>query len=162
MAAPRHVSPPKPVCSPRNLVSATQQADIDRILKDLKSCTRRLHAAFASHQVELQILEKLYYKGNNQHRTALFWRRVSDVRRFGKRLESVRILEHLETLRLTFWGDASQHRLAYRTTVRKMNKNIFFSAKILKAAWTHAPDVKSVRHALERSRDCLLLVDSVS
>ncbi|EKM55403.1 uncharacterized protein PHACADRAFT_208922 [Phanerochaete carnosa HHB-10118-sp] len=144
MAAPRHVPLPEPVCSPKTTLDATRQAGIDKILKDLKSCTRRLQAAFASHQVELQILEKLYYKGNNQHRSALFWRRVSDVRRFGKRLESIKIHEHLGTLRFAFWGDSSRH-----------------NAKALKAAWTHAPDAKSVRHVLARLRDCLLLVDSM-
>ncbi|GJE87206.1 hypothetical protein PsYK624_032890 [Phanerochaete sordida] len=135
---------PSPVCMPRASLDAAQQAGIDRVLKDLKSCTRKLQAAFASYHVELQVLERLYYKGNNQHRHALFWRRVADVRRFGKRLESVQIHENIETLRLAFWGDASQQ-----------------SAKTLKAAWTHVPDVNSVRHVLDRLRDSLPLLDSM-
>jgi hypothetical protein len=110
MTAPRHVHLSTPVVAPRSAVSVSQQVNLDGVLKALRSCTRRLQATFASHQIELQVLEKLYYKGNNQHRTALFWRRIADVRRFGKRVASIRIQEHLETLRVSFWGDPSQHR----------------------------------------------------
>ena len=35
------------------------------------------------------------------------------------------------------------------------------SAKALKGSWTHVPDIASVLHVLERSRSCLVLVDSV-
>jgi len=35
---------------------------------------------------EWQILERLYYKGKNQHRSALFWRHVGEVRRILKRM----------------------------------------------------------------------------
>ena len=120
MAAPRHVNIPSPICSPRNTLTTVQQGNVDAVLKDLKACTRRLQAALASFQIELQILEKLYYKGNNQHRTALFWRRVADVRRFGRRLETLKIQESLDTIRLSFWGQPSERRSVVQLpTVRR-------------------------------------------
>ena len=33
------------------------------------------------------MLERLYYKGKNQHRTALFWQRVAEMRKFGERVD---------------------------------------------------------------------------
>ena len=111
MTAPRRVDFPLPVCSPRNTLDTAKQGNIDSILKDLKACTRKLQAAFASHQVELQVLEKLYYKSSNQHRSALFWRRVKDVRRYGRRLEELKIHEQVDALRLSFWGNAAERKL---------------------------------------------------
>lgn len=96
-----------PSCSPRSSVDAPHQPIIDSILKELKICTRRLHTALASQEIELRILERLYYKGNHQHRTALFMRRVADVRRFGRRLEELRLHAMMDTVRLSFWGEES-------------------------------------------------------
>lgn len=162
MTAPRRVDLLFPACSLRNALTNAQQGNIDSVLKDLKTCARGLQAAFASHQVELQVLEKLYYKGNNQHRTALFWRRVADVRRYGKRLEDLKVHEHLESVRLSFWGEASERRSGRNNqTCHEILADYDTSAKALKGAWTHVPDIASVLHALERFRSCLVFVDSV-
>ncbi|KIP09110.1 hypothetical protein PHLGIDRAFT_126562 [Phlebiopsis gigantea 11061_1 CR5-6] len=144
MTAPRRVDIPLPICSPRNTLNIAKQGSIDSILKDLKACTRKLQVAFASHHVELQVLEKLYYKGSNQHRSALFWRRIADVRRHARRLEEVKIHEQVDALRFSFWGDIAER-----------------NAKILKGPWTHLPDVPSVLRLLERLRSCLVFITSM-
>lgn len=106
MTARRFVAPPSLLCSPRSSLTASFYPEIDAVLKQLKSCARRLQAALSTHRAELQVLERLYYKGKNQHRTALFWQRVAEMRRYGDRLEGMNIYDLVERLRLSFWGDA--------------------------------------------------------
>lgn len=110
MAARRFVDIPAPVASPRQTLAPDLYAIIDSILKDLKICARRLQAAFTSHQAELRVLERLYSKGNNQHRTALFWRRVADVRRCGRRVDETKLPELVDRFRLSFWGETAQQK----------------------------------------------------
>ncbi|OBZ75238.1 hypothetical protein A0H81_04390 [Grifola frondosa] len=129
----RHVSQPSISCSSRSSLDSSNYPSIDAVLKQLKTCSRRLQTALACHRNELQVLERLYYKGKNQHRTALFWQRVAEIRRYGDRVECMAMQEVVESLRLSFWGDAS---------VR--------TSKILKGSWTHYPDAKPMTFVLER------------
>lgn len=142
MAARRHQVPSPLSCSPRSALNSASHQDVDSILKQLRSCTRRLQIALSSHRLELQVLERLYYKGKNQHRTALFWRRVVEIRRYGDRLQEMDAFNLVENIRLLFWGDTTLH-----------------SAKVLKGPWTHTPDVKYVRLVLQRCADCRQLMD---
>ena len=103
----RHIRPPPLVSSPRSSLIPSQCSAVDALLKQLKACSRRLQAALASHRTELQVLERLYYKGKNQHRTALFWQRVAEMRKFGGRLDEMQMDDVVESLRLSFWGEAS-------------------------------------------------------
>lgn len=100
------ISPPN--TSPRNSLAASDHATVDTVLKNLKQCTRHLQSALETQHLELQVLEKLYYKGNNQHRTALFWRRVSDIRRFGRRLEGADLHGLVEGVRISFWSSEAR------------------------------------------------------
>ncbi|KAK7693604.1 hypothetical protein QCA50_003173 [Cerrena zonata] len=125
------------VCAPRSGLKPADQTAIDSILKDLKICTRRLNVAFLSQQTELQVLERLFYKGKNQHRSALFWRRIEETRRYALRLTKQDIRSIVDGLRVSFWGPINDQ-----------------TAKRTKGAWTHSPDPKSVELILER----LLLV----
>ncbi|KAL7283334.1 hypothetical protein ACG7TL_002763 [Trametes sanguinea] len=138
----RHVKPPTLVCTPRASVDATNTPAIDSVLKQLKACSRRLQTALSTHRTELQVLERLYYKGKNQHRTALFWQRVAEMRRLGGRVDEMHIDDVVESLRLAFWGDPST-----RTT------------KLLKGPWTHCPDAKALMFVMERCSACCTLVD---
>ena len=103
----RHVPSPHLRCTPRSALEASNHPAIDTVLKQLKTCSRRLQAALASHRTELQILERLYYKGKNQHRTALFWQRVAEMRKLGERLDEMHMDDVVESMRLSFWGDSS-------------------------------------------------------
>ena len=115
MPPQRRVTLPTPVCAPRNSVNQESHPVVDAVLKDLKICTRRLQAALSSHRTELQVLEKLHYKGNNQHRTALFWRRVADIKRSARRIEELELFDVVEKVRLSFWGDPSLHKFVHHS-----------------------------------------------
>ncbi|KAI0664883.1 hypothetical protein C8Q70DRAFT_17782 [Cubamyces menziesii] len=138
----RHTHPPPLNCLPRATVDTAYTPTIDAVLKQLKSSTRRLQAALASHRTELQVLERLYYKGKNQHRTALFWQRVAEMRKYGERVDEMHIDDVVESLRLAFWGDPSS-----RTT------------KLLKGPWTHCPDARVLLFVMERCSACCMLID---
>lgn len=77
---------------------------IDAALKTLKTSSRQLQTFLAAFRDEMQTLERLYYKGKNQHRAALFWRRVSEVRRYGERFNRAELAELVEGFRRSFWG----------------------------------------------------------
>ncbi|KAI0721697.1 hypothetical protein C8T65DRAFT_565758 [Cerioporus squamosus] len=142
MAPRRHVHPPLASYLSRSSLGPDKSPAIDSVLKQLKACSRRLQAALASHRTELQVLERLYYKGKNQHRTALFWQRVAEMRKLGERVDEMHTDDVVESLRLSFWGEPSG-----RTT------------KILKGPWTHYPDAKPLLFVLERCSACCMLID---
>ena len=58
----------------------------------------------------MRVLERLYYKGVNQHRSALFWRKVKEVRRLGKRVLEVGLGGLLDDSRYSFYcvGDGER------------------------------------------------------
>ncbi|KAI0807095.1 hypothetical protein C8Q74DRAFT_1362639 [Fomes fomentarius] len=142
MVPRRHVLPPSLVCSPRTSLQTEKRPAVDAVLKQLRACSRRLQAVLSSCRTELQVLERLYYKGKNQHRTALFWQRVAEMRKLGERVDEMHIDDVVESLRLSFWGERSA-----RTT------------KMLKGPWTHYPHAEPLLYVLERCNACCMLVD---
>ncbi|KAI0637045.1 hypothetical protein C8Q77DRAFT_1095741 [Trametes polyzona] len=143
MAPPRrHRSPPPLVCTLRASIDTSVTPEIDAVLKQLKACSRRLQAALACHRTELQVLERLYYKGKNQHRTALFWQRVAETRRLGERVDEMHLDDTVESLRLAFWGDPPSR-----------------TPKLLKGPWAHCPDAKTLLFVMERCSACCMLID---
>lgn len=94
-------------CSPRTSIDPSFHASIDSVLKDLKSCSRRLQAVFSGFHDELQVLQRLYYKGKNQHRPALFWKRAAEMKRYGERLDYIGLPGVFELLRCSFFGATS-------------------------------------------------------
>ncbi|KAF8628324.1 hypothetical protein AX15_003870 [Amanita polypyramis BW_CC] len=99
---------------PRALVPHTCYSAIDSILKDLKIYSRRIYYALASHADELQLLQRIYYKSKNQHRGALFWRRLVEVCRYSKRLDDAKIFSVLEELRASFFGREAKQKCVIR------------------------------------------------
>ena len=102
---------------PRSSLSLLSCAGIDGVLKDIKVFTRRLRAAMAKQGEELRILERLYYKGKNQHRAALFWKRVSELRRYARRLDGMALPDIVDHLRHSFFGGGAPQR--YRRISRR-------------------------------------------
>lgn len=96
--------PPVVTCLPRNSVHPHLHKDVDVLLRELKSCMRRLQTATGCYTNEMRVLERLYYKNKNQHRTALFFQRISEIRRYGNRLGELKLSESVELLRATFFG----------------------------------------------------------
>lgn len=89
---------------PRSTLAHADHKKINAILKDLKVCSRHLKSALDSFKDELRTLERLYYKCKNQHRMALFFKRVPEMRRFGRRLTELDIPERVDLLRASFIG----------------------------------------------------------
>ncbi|KAG7092421.1 hypothetical protein E1B28_008777 [Marasmius oreades] len=106
---------------------------VDSILKDLKTCSKRLRTTLSSYETELKILERIYYKSKNQHRSALFWRRLVETRRFGRRIEQIGLGPFLDALRTSFCREDNP--------------------KLLKGSWTHYPDKAFV---LRITEECTL------
>lgn len=95
-----------PPCTPTprsDLLPPTCGA-IDVFLKQAKSHLRDAQAIFSSHQAEMVLLDRLYYKGKNQHHMSLFWQRVCEMRRYGRRLQDMNVTAMMENNRAMFYG----------------------------------------------------------
>lgn len=89
--------------TPRASIDPSRHGSIDAELKSLKLYSRRLQSLLTVHATELQVLQRLYYKNKNQHRGALFWRNVTEIRRFLERVEKLNLLDSINGLRSTFY-----------------------------------------------------------
>lgn len=99
----RSRSPPNPPRSiPRESIPYAALATIDGALKALRLASKRVNATVSSHELELGILVRVHYKNKNQHRGALFWRKVEDVKRFATRLHEMDLPALLDHTRLAF------------------------------------------------------------
>ncbi|KAL4067587.1 hypothetical protein J3A83DRAFT_4252916 [Scleroderma citrinum] len=147
MPAARSRLPPVISCLPRSSIDEYLHKDIDTLLKELKSCVRCIQTAIASYTNEMRVLERLYYKNKNQHRTALFFKRVSEVRRYGNRLMDSKLSERVELLRASFFGF---------TTMQDIDQKTF------KGAWDHVPDRPYLSFIMERLLSSRILVGKMT
>lgn len=88
---------------PRAKIHASRHGSVDNELKALKLHTRRLQSVLTTQATELQILQRLYYKNKNQHRGALFWRNVVEIKRFLERVEHLNLIDMINGLRSMFY-----------------------------------------------------------
>ncbi|KAI6109848.1 hypothetical protein F5141DRAFT_1215314 [Pisolithus sp. B1] len=146
MRAERDRPTPAITCLPRSSVSIHLQKDVDVLLKELKPCMRHLRATLGSYTDELRTLERLYYKNANQHRTALFFKRILETRRYGQRLVALNISEHVDCLYASFFG---------LTTTLGVNQKPF------KGTWTHVPTGTDMSFVLERISVACKLLDKM-
>ncbi|KAJ7273667.1 hypothetical protein B0H12DRAFT_1007421 [Mycena haematopus] len=137
----RSRQPPCLSRSAKKVLDATLHPQVDASLKQLKSCARSLQPVLSTFTDELQILHRIYYKGKNQHRSALFWRCVAEMRRYGDRVEELSLLSLVDSLRYSFFAEESQS-----------------NSKLLKGSWTHYPDPSSVSYTHERIGASIALV----
>lgn len=106
----RHVKPQIITCAPRTSLTSSSHAHLDSALKELKLHSRRLQSAIVAHTDEYLILERVYYKGKNQHRTALFWRRVTEIRKYSNRLDGMAVNNIMDNFRYSFFGGGSHKK----------------------------------------------------
>jgi hypothetical protein len=106
---------------PRALVPHAFHSTIDAILKDLKICSRRIHHALDTHADELKLLQRVYYKNKNQHRVALFWRRLVEMRRYSERLDKAKISSTLEEMRASFFGPEAKQKCDIYSCIATIN-----------------------------------------
>jgi hypothetical protein len=83
---------------------------VDVLLKEIKLSSRELRKILATFRLELELLDRLFYKNKNQHRGALFWRKVTEMRRFGHRLDRCKPGGLVEDTRRWFWGPLDKQR----------------------------------------------------
>ncbi|KIJ69422.1 hypothetical protein HYDPIDRAFT_24260 [Hydnomerulius pinastri MD-312] len=141
MPAERRRAPPTISLLPRSSFESDRHRDVDALLKDLKACSRRLRVAMSSFTDELRVLERLYYKSKNQHRMALFFKRVPEIRRYGQRLVELDLPERVDLLRASFVG-----------------LNSTKDQKALRSTWNHVPESPYVSFMMERLTSCSTLV----
>ncbi|KAJ7063261.1 hypothetical protein C8F01DRAFT_1022721 [Mycena amicta] len=137
----RRVPTPKPTLTRKTALDPAVLPLVDAALKQAKASSRALQLLLASFDDELLVLHRLFYRSNNQHRTALFWRRVSEIRRYAERLEALSLLTLLDSLRFSFFDPDQQQ-----------------SSKLLKGSWTHYPDKTFVSFVIQRLQGSRTLV----
>ncbi|KDR81569.1 hypothetical protein GALMADRAFT_239595 [Galerina marginata CBS 339.88] len=128
---------------PRASIQPARYGGIDTELKNLKLLARRLQPILTIHSTELQIFQRLCYKNKNQHRGALFWRNVIEVRRFLERIESLNLCDSINAFRSKFY-DTTQ------------------SVNSIKGPWTHCPDTNYLADYSEKCRKALRLVEKTA
>ncbi|KAG5727678.1 hypothetical protein E4T56_gene12248 [Termitomyces sp. T112] len=138
----RNTQVPCPSSSERRLLGVSRHASIDSQLKALKSFSRRLTLALDAFRDDHKVLERLYYKGKNQHRLSLFWRRVSEIRRFCQRLNELHIDQVVDILWKSFFSDGV----------------LPFDRRATKGSWTHFPDRPFVTLVSQKLNMCSALV----
>ena len=89
----------------RSSLPQSHHSRVDATLKDLKLLSKRLHSALSSYESELKVLERIYYKSKNQHRSALFWRRITETRRYGRRIQQINLRLFVDGLRMSFFRE---------------------------------------------------------
>jgi len=102
--------PPSVNFTPRSSLDPKIYSTVDGVLKELKVASRELQKISASFRLELELLDRLFYKNKNQHRGALFWRKVTEMRRFCHKLESRKSDGLVEDARRWFWGPLDQQK----------------------------------------------------
>ncbi|KAL1744539.1 hypothetical protein HDZ31DRAFT_82595 [Schizophyllum fasciatum] len=138
----RNGKPPRPAPSIRTQVDKNLHTAVDAALRDLKKFSRRLHSTFDAFSEELQVLDRVFYKGKNQHRSALFFRRVADIRKFSQRISQYNAPQIIDAFRCSFFGPDAQT-----------------NSKALKGAWSHVPDDKTMAYTLNRLAGGVALCD---
>ena len=102
--------PPLVKLTPRSSLDSRIYSTVDGVLKELKYASRELQKIFASFRLELELLDRLFYKNKNQHRSALFWRKVTEMRRFCHKLDHNKPDWVVEEARRRFWGPLDQQK----------------------------------------------------
>jgi hypothetical protein len=109
----RTVAPPKAEYTPKAQLAEGLHSRVEAQLKRLKLVSRELRHHIAAFESEARILERVYYKGKNQHRSAVFWQRLVEIRKYATRLTDVHVDEIVERLRASFFGEAAQVKYAF-------------------------------------------------
>jgi hypothetical protein len=95
---------------PRASLHASKHGAVDSFLKSLKLHSRQLQSNLELFQIEYRVLERIYYKGKNQHRTALFWKRAMEARRYCQRLEVLEVVQLFGDFRRSFYEENKSNK----------------------------------------------------
>ncbi|KAG8713732.1 hypothetical protein FRC08_012889 [Ceratobasidium sp. 394] len=117
---------------------------VDHLFKTLKSSNKNVRSNQKQLLTELHLLERVYYKGKNQHGLSLFWRSVVSTRRMASRIYEVNTPRLLEILASMFHEEA------------------FTGTKVFNGAWTRIPPPENVAKILERLLEVAALLKSTN
>ncbi|CEL51743.1 hypothetical protein RSOLAG1IB_00278 [Rhizoctonia solani AG-1 IB] len=115
---------------------------VAQLLKQLKSGHKNARNSQKLLFTEMHILERVYYKGNNQHGLSLFWRSVVSVRRMSARIYETNLPGLLEALGSMF------------------HEELFGGQKVFSGAWTRIPSLSSIAQIMERLLDIGMLLQA--
>ena len=145
-----------PSSHPRALLDKSGHTAIDSVLKGLKKSSRSLQVVLAAWSTDSQILDRVYYKGKNQHRGALFWRRVVELRRICGRLRRINPDQKLNIFRASFFGSDVPRKYAY------FNHGSWECAQpSFSGPWSCFPDAKVTQIFITDIVTCSKLVEKV-
>ncbi|KZO95176.1 hypothetical protein CALVIDRAFT_599328 [Calocera viscosa TUFC12733] len=102
---------------------------IDLELKTLRTTSRTTHSLSSVLDAEFALLDRVYYKGNSQHRSGIFWKRAAEIRRLARRAHDVKLEGLIDKFRESFFADP---------------KNI------KRVAWTKVPRQDQIHEVLQR------------
>jgi hypothetical protein len=91
---------------------------VETQLKHLKQASRQLREQHSLFSVELQFLQRFYYKGNNQHRSSTFWQRLCEIRRYAVRLDEIDLVGQVDSIRTYFFGPGAKHKYDYELSLQ--------------------------------------------
>ncbi|KAG9097969.1 hypothetical protein FRC06_006958 [Ceratobasidium sp. 370] len=117
---------------------------VSHLLKALKTSNKHVRANQKLLLTELHLLERVYYKGKNQHGLSLFWRSVVSTRRMASRIYEVNAPRLLEILASMFHEEA------------------FEGAKVFSGTWTRIPPPENIAKILERLSEVATLLESAN
>ncbi|KAG8699690.1 hypothetical protein FRC09_006455 [Ceratobasidium sp. 395] len=117
---------------------------VGRLLKTLKSSSKNIRSGQKHLLTEMHLLERVYYKGKNQHGLSLFWRNVVSIRRMAARIYETNTPQLLEILAGMFHEEA------------------FAGTKVFNGAWTRIPPPENVAKILERLLEVATLLKSLT
>ncbi|ELU44873.1 hypothetical protein AG1IA_01096 [Rhizoctonia solani AG-1 IA] len=115
---------------------------VAQLLKQLKAGHKNARNVQKLLFTEMHVLERVYYKGKNQHGLSLFWRSVVSVRRMSTRIYETNVPGLLEVLAGMFHEEPFGGDI--QTSCRQ---------KVFSGAWTRIPPVSSIAQILERLLD---------
>ncbi|KAF8590559.1 hypothetical protein K439DRAFT_1300817, partial [Ramaria rubella] len=126
---------------PRCSIEFSRHSSIDISLKDFRNVAQRTLTFSTSFSNELQLLNRIFYKGKNQHRSAIFWRKIQEVRRLGTRIKELNIPRLVEDWRYAFYTEDRAN------------------PKKLRGAWEQTPDETACTSMLRRIHSVCLLIN---
>ena len=90
---------------PRSETDPNIHSRVDEALKRFKVASKRIQLAAAAFAEEGRLLERLYYKSKNQHRSALFFQRIEQVRRIARRITAQNLPLLVDGFRNAFYQE---------------------------------------------------------
>jgi len=143
----------------RASVIASLHGSVDAELKSLKLISRSLQSALTAHELELEILSRVYYKNKNQHRGSLFWRNIVELRRYSECLVKAQLLNSVNVLRRMFYGSDAPRYIS--NLVGQTGTELLFRTNSKKGPWSQFPDVRSLSRTLKNAQIVAGLTEKV-